>query len=71
MKIAFAPWLVVVALAAIRLVVVPPSGDGIVALPDFPQAVVLCGEATIINPGYEDDPRVQELLDLAEDTCPQ
>ncbi|WP_017302585.1 hypothetical protein [Nodosilinea nodulosa] len=45
------------------------SGKGIVALPGYSEAVVLCGEATVINPGHEADPEVAELLALAAEVC--
>ena len=48
-----------------------PSGAGIVTLPDYRHAVVLCGEATVINEGHESDPEVQELLALAAEVCPK
>lgn len=47
------------------------SGAGIVALPDYPHGVVICGEATVINEGHEADPEVAELLALAAEVCPQ
>ena len=45
------------------------SGKGIVALEGYPHGVVICGEATVINEGHENDSEVKELMALAEKEC--
>jgi hypothetical protein len=46
------------------------SGAGIIALDGYDHAVILCGEATVINSGHEADPQVAQLLALAAEMCP-
>jgi len=46
------------------------SVPGVIALPGYAHAVVVCGEATTINAGHEADVEVQELLALAAEMCP-
>jgi hypothetical protein len=56
-------------MSVLALAVAHPVANGVIALDGYPHAVVLCGEATIVNKGHEADPQVAELLALAAEMC--
>jgi hypothetical protein len=41
----------------------------IIILEGFREGVIICGEDMFINEGYELDPRVEQLIKLAENNC--
>jgi len=45
------------------------SGAGVITLPDYPHAVVICGEALVVNTGHYADPQIAELVALAQSMC--
>lgn len=47
------------------------NDDGIVALEGYEHAVIICGEALIVNTGHFEDSEIGDLVDLAKDTCPR
>jgi len=55
--------------ACIAVATTISCNDGIIALDGYEHAVVICGEAVVINHGHEYDPQVKELLALAEVEC--
>lgn len=47
----------------------PIEARGVIALDGYAHAVVICGEATTINAGHENDPEIPQLLALAAEMC--
>jgi len=45
------------------------KANGIIILPGYEHAVVLCGETTTINEGHENDPQIKELIALSKIEC--
>jgi hypothetical protein len=42
---------------------------GILTVPDYKDAVYICGEGLTVDTGHAQDPQVQELIKYAEVKC--
>jgi hypothetical protein len=56
--------------SVLTLAAAHPVAEGLIILPGYEHAIVLCGEGTVINPGHEADIQVTELQALAAEMCP-
>ena len=53
----------------LAIIGVSSSNKGIITLPDYPHAVIICGEALTVNHGHYDDPQVKQLIELSKKEC--
>ena len=47
------------------------SNSGIIAIEGYGHAVIICGEALVVNSGHFEDEEIGDLVDLANETCPK